>query len=67
MNADKPYIPPPKPIKERSIFDEPEEEDEEDDNNLDIVPNNYKNEIIDKTMAPNNIIQMTKKNPKNFI
>ena len=52
MNPDKPYEPPPKPVKERSIFDEPEEEDEEDDNNLDIVPNAYKNEIIDTKMSP---------------
>ena len=56
--SNKPYIPPPKKIKEKKRFtflqdyNDEEESSSEDDNNLDIVPPMYKTEIIDDDLDP---------------
>ena len=58
MNPDKPYTPPKIKIK-IDKKDSQKNEDEEiividDENNLDVIPDKFKNEIIDKDLNPEN-------------
>ena len=59
MNPDKPYTPPKIKIKDEKKKEHKKNQNEEtyiidEENNLDIIPEKYKNEIIDKDLNPDN-------------
>ena len=57
MNPDKPYNPPKIKIKDDKRKDTRNGDDLyiiDEDNNLDVIPDKYKNEIIDKEINPEN-------------
>ncbi len=57
MNPDKQYTPPKMKIKDEKRKEEKKGDDLyiiDEDNNLDIIPDKYKNEIIDKEINPEN-------------
>ena len=56
MNPDKPYTPPKIKIKDEKKKDKKNQAEEiyiiDEDNNLDVIPDKFKNEIIDKDLNP---------------